>query len=59
MIIGMLVVQTISARFWPLPLKWRYFALSGIANMLRGPHSKLRLAPSGNSSCVLPVPSRM
>jgi len=38
-------------------LKCRYLALSGMAKKLRGPHSKLRLLPSPNSSCVLPRPS--
>src|SRR5260370_42470762 len=45
------------ARLRPEPLKWRCRALSGIANRLRGPHSKLFLRPSANSIWVEPVPS--
>src|SRR6516164_3485468 len=49
-IIGRLVVLTRSARSVPLPLKWRYLALSGIANRLFSPHSKLRRRRSAGAN---------
>ena len=55
---GRLVVVTSRAVSEPLPLKWRYFVLSGIANRLFGPHSKVCLRPSAASIVVLPRPER-
>src|SRR3979409_1626063 len=46
---GRSVVVTSRARSRPLALKCRCLALSGMANRLRGPHSKLRFLPSANS----------
>ena len=42
----------------PEPLKCRYFELSGSANTLFGPHSKLWVRPSAVSMVVEPRPDR-